>query len=161
MNTSETVHHGFVAPSMTTNSHRNPSFRVFEIDADTKLPVNYYQYRLNLTKANSQDPSEPLQWDIAYDFLTEYGYNDLSIASFDDLRNNIWHDQNTLKKFSNNFNTGLGASGSNTGFYCGFLSTYDQSNDCLKRLNITVSPSVTNEGLAILSGVWINKTISE
>jgi len=160
LNPSETVQLGWVAPSMTTNSHRNPSFRVFEVDADTKIPVNYYQYRLNLTHANSQKPNEDLQWDIAYDFLGEYGYKDLSLSSYDNLRDKIWKDQNILKKFATNYATGTGSSGSNTGFYCALLSTYDQNIACLKNLNITVPPNTMNDGLALLSGVWINKTIA-
>lgn len=160
LSTSETVQSGFIAPSMTTNSHRNPSFRVFEIDSDTKIPVNYYQYRLNLTKAN-EDPSQPLHWDIAYDFLSEYGYSDLSLATLDNLRSKILNDKPTFQKVANNYNTGTGSSGSNTGFYCGLLSTYDQNVNCLKQLNVSVTPSILNEGLAVISGVWINKTITE
>lgn len=33
---------------MTTYSDNNPEFRVFEIDRLTKIPKNYYQYRLDL-----------------------------------------------------------------------------------------------------------------
>ncbi len=42
----------------------NPSFRIFEIDSNSKLPRDYLQYRLNLTKAN-QD-TQPPKWEIAY-----------------------------------------------------------------------------------------------
>lgn len=46
----------------------NPSFRVYEVDAETNQPINYDQYRLNLTKWN-QDTVGPIEWDIAYNFL--------------------------------------------------------------------------------------------
>ncbi len=47
----------------------NPSFRVFEVDAETNQPINYQQYRLNLTKWN-QNTTGPIEWDLAYDFLS-------------------------------------------------------------------------------------------
>lgn len=33
--TEEAINATFIAPSLTTYSNRNPSFRVFEVDADT------------------------------------------------------------------------------------------------------------------------------
>jgi hypothetical protein len=42
----------------------NPSFRVFEIDSNSKLPRDYLQYRLNLTKANLD--IKPPEWEVAY-----------------------------------------------------------------------------------------------
>ena len=46
-----------------------PSFRVFEIDAETNQPINYYQYRLDLEKWN-QNLTGPIEWDLAYDALS-------------------------------------------------------------------------------------------
>lgn len=57
----------FVAPSLTTYSFQNPSFRVFEMDEETKIVENYYQYRLNLTEANMLKENEEPIWKIAYD----------------------------------------------------------------------------------------------
>ncbi len=59
----------FITPSLTTFSAQNPSIRIFEVDADTNIPVNILQYRLNLTKAN-MDRNATLKWDLAYDFLS-------------------------------------------------------------------------------------------
>ena len=59
----------FITPSLTTFSAQNPSIRIFEVDADTNIPVNILQYRLNLTKAN-MDRNSTLKWDLAYDFLS-------------------------------------------------------------------------------------------
>lgn len=75
----------FITPSMTTSyillyfinihefnryTNQNPSFRIFEIDQETNLPVNYFQYRLNLSKVNSNISNDPLKWDLAYDMLS-------------------------------------------------------------------------------------------
>jgi len=153
----ETVNLGFLAPSMTTNNNRNPSFRVYEIDSDTKLPVNYYQYRLNLTKANLY-PTQPLQWDIAYDFLGTYGYKDMGIATIDHFRNQILTNQTLHAIFAKNYGTGSAGGPSQKTAYCGALSVIDQNRDCLQKFNITVDPSMKEIGLEILSGIWFNKT---
>jgi sphingomyelin phosphodiesterase len=52
---------------MTTYTNLNPSFRVFEVDSETHTLLNYQQYRLNLTKANSQKANF-LEWELVYDF---------------------------------------------------------------------------------------------
>lgn len=59
----------YIAPSFTTFTDHHPSFRIFEIDSETNVPVNYYQYRLDLDKWN-KDTVGPIQWDLAYDFLS-------------------------------------------------------------------------------------------
>ena len=52
-------------------SYRQPSFRIYEIDAETNQPVNYYQYRLDLDKWN-QNLTGPISWDLAYDVISVY-----------------------------------------------------------------------------------------
>jgi len=53
-----------------------PSFRIFEVDADTNQIVNYQQYRLNLTKWNS-NTTGPISWDLAYTLLEVLIYSNL------------------------------------------------------------------------------------
>lgn len=48
----ETLNVAYISTSVTTDDFKNPSFRVFDIDDDTKIPLNYHQYRLDLAKAN-------------------------------------------------------------------------------------------------------------
>ncbi len=43
----------------------NPSFRVFQVDSDSKFPKDYLQYRLNITKANLANQTEP-KWEVVY-----------------------------------------------------------------------------------------------
>jgi sphingomyelin phosphodiesterase len=59
----------FTAPSLTTYSTKNPSFRVFEADLDTKHLLNYHQYRLNVTKANLTPDVRP-KFELSYDAKT-------------------------------------------------------------------------------------------
>jgi len=63
-NNNKTVGVILTAPSLTTYSYQNPSFRVYEMDSDTKMLIDYNQYRLNLTEANAQE-GEP-EWKVSY-----------------------------------------------------------------------------------------------
>ena len=49
----------FVAPSLTTYSFLNPSYRVYEIDKDSGFVYDYTQYRMYLSK-------EQNTWEVAY-----------------------------------------------------------------------------------------------
>ena len=68
----------YTAPSLTTSNFFHPSFRVFEIDSNTKQLIDYVQYRLNITKANLDPiPSNKPKWDIAYRASEEFQARDL------------------------------------------------------------------------------------
>ena len=70
---SKAMNVAYISSSMTTYSYRNPSFRKFEVDAKTMIPKNYFEYRLNLNKYNKEGPNATLKWNIAFNFLEEYG----------------------------------------------------------------------------------------
>ena len=55
----------FIAPSLTTYGNPSPSYRLYEVDADTNVIVNYEQYRLNMTKWNMKS-REHVEFDLAY-----------------------------------------------------------------------------------------------
>lgn len=59
--------HSLTSAYRDTNIH--PSFRIFEIDAETHVPVNYYQYRLDLDKWNKENTTKDIAWDLAYSAL--------------------------------------------------------------------------------------------
>jgi sphingomyelin phosphodiesterase len=42
----------FISSSLTTYTDKLPSFRKFIVDAKTMIPMNYYEYRLDLDKYN-------------------------------------------------------------------------------------------------------------
>jgi sphingomyelin phosphodiesterase len=159
LNQSETVQMGFLAPSLTPNYKRNPSFRVYEIDMDTKIPVNYQNYVLDIVKAN-QDPSQPLKWEVAYDFLSTYNFKDLSLDTYDTLREELVDNDAVYNNFKQHYAAGNpGLCPSKMSLYCSVLGTYDQVVDCFKEYNVTHSESMEHAGLEMLSGVWMNKTI--
>ena len=54
-----------IAPSLTTYTDKMPQFRVYDVDDDSKVPVDYTQYFLNLTKANMNSDDTPI-WEVLY-----------------------------------------------------------------------------------------------
>ena len=65
----------FIAPPLTSYNGRNPSFRQFIIDSNTKNVIDYEQYRLNLTDANEKREAN---WYIVYRATEMYNVTDLT-----------------------------------------------------------------------------------
>ena len=60
----------------------NPSFRVFEVDQETMIPLKVHTYALFLNE------SEP-QWRHSHEMAQYYGMKDNSPASYDDLSDKL------------------------------------------------------------------------
>ena len=71
-------------------TNQNPSFRVFEVDQDTNLPVQYNQYRLNLSKVNENKTNDTLVWDVAYDILSVLKFPIICFLNIFMKRNTIY-----------------------------------------------------------------------
>lgn len=65
----------FIAPSLTTYTAINPSFRVLEFDRETNELLGYEQYRMDLRESNLKGKAV---WKMAYSFLAEYDLPDMS-----------------------------------------------------------------------------------
>ena len=65
----------YIAPPLTTYPGRNPSFRQFILDSNTKNVIDYQQYRLNLTDANLKREAN---WYIVYNATQMFKVNDLT-----------------------------------------------------------------------------------
>ena len=65
----------YIAPPFTTYPGRNPSFRQFILDSNTKNVIDYQQYRLNLTDANLKREAN---WYIVYNATQMFKVNDLT-----------------------------------------------------------------------------------
>ncbi len=59
----------FIVPSLTTFPNINPSFRIYEFDRQTGFTFDYVQYRMYLTKGETD-------WKIAYTMKNFYGVKD-------------------------------------------------------------------------------------
>jgi len=66
---------------MTPYGQVNPSIRLFEYDSDTKIPINYVQYNLDLEEANTNGPVVKVE----YSALEAYDLVDLSPKSMNEL----------------------------------------------------------------------------
>jgi len=78
---------------------------VFEVDEDTNSILNYYQYRLDLDKWN-QNTTGPIDWDIAYDMLSQYNLTDMSFESLGNLVEAMYKNQDLMNTYVYNFNSG-------------------------------------------------------
>lgn len=76
---------------MSTWFEVNPSFKVFEVDAKTFVPVKAHTYHLDITNTPS---NAPLGWKYSHEVSELYGMKDLSPSSFVDLANRIKNDEN-------------------------------------------------------------------
>lgn len=126
-----------IAPAFTTFSYLKPSFRIIEVDSETNVPVNFYQYRLDLDKWNQNGAAEGLEWDLAYGFLEQYNLADMSFASFDILAEQIKHDHDVAKIFQFNHDSGAHSQGylnqrETLRAYCqAKFSVYEETLKCL------------------------------
>lgn len=69
----------YCAPSVTTFTNHNPSFRIYEADAATFTLRNFQQYHMNLTRANLEGA---ITWELFYDAAQVWGIQDISPASW-------------------------------------------------------------------------------
>ena len=96
----------YVSPSITTYTDKNPSFRIYQADTDTKLVVDYSQYRLNLPKANLSPVSTPI-FDLAYTFKAQYGIQNMLPSTLYNLALQISNNQTLALIYINNHQTGV------------------------------------------------------
>ena len=95
----------YIAPSLTTWTNLNPSFRVYEVDFDTNEIIDYTQYRLNLTKYNEIGENATLEWDPVYSFKDLYKVPDMGTTSMQTLHDKFWSDYTTMGPYMYNFLT--------------------------------------------------------
>ena len=65
-----------IAPSLTTYTNKMPQFRVYDVDDDSKVLLDYTQYFLNLTKANMNLFDIPI-WETLYKATEEFKIKNL------------------------------------------------------------------------------------
>ena len=71
--------------SVNPNGNKNPTFRIYELDYETRYPVRSHKHFFNLTAANSGNP----KWEYMHEVTKEYDMPDFSPKSFIDLSNRI------------------------------------------------------------------------
>mmetsp|Transcript_20972 Transcript_20972/g.20078 ORF Transcript_20972/g.20078 Transcript_20972/m.20078 type:complete len:176 (+) Transcript_20972:664-1191(+) len=84
----------FWTGSITTYSDRLPSFRMYEVDTETFLPVKIHTYIFNITEEN------PV-WHHDHEFTDYYDLKDLSPSTMDDLSDRFLNDEALSMKLYN------------------------------------------------------------
>jgi Acid sphingomyelin phosphodiesterase C-terminal region len=78
-NTSQISRLAYILHQLTTFKFANPSYRIFELQADNFAITNYYQYRLYIDEANRDNNPN---WRIAYIFKDLYEAKSMSYEDF-------------------------------------------------------------------------------
>jgi len=65
------------APSLTSYTYKNPSFRVYEVDSNSMIVKDYEQYRFNITEANLNPDLKPT-WKVSYTATKSLGVKHLN-----------------------------------------------------------------------------------
>jgi hypothetical protein len=91
--------------SLNSYSYRNPSFRIYEMDATSYNIKNYYQYISNLEEANKDTTREP-ELTLAYDFNSLF--NAKHLYDYENIKNTIHKigdlsDRTVYKKIAKQF----------------------------------------------------------
>lgn len=87
-----------VNPALTTYRAANPSFRVYEMDPETFVLIDYVQYRLYINKADEEGVAK---WEKAYRFSEYYKVPSLDYDNFPVIVDRISSDRAELKRFTN------------------------------------------------------------
>ena len=77
--------------SLTTYTDKNPNVQVLEVHKKTGLVVNSFAYSFNLPDANATPDQDP-NWELKFDYLSEYSLPDLSPGSLDALADRMKED---------------------------------------------------------------------
>ena len=89
-----------IGGSVTTMNRLSPGFRVYDLDAETLLPVNLYTYYLDLDEANK--PGASPEWKLLHDFKETYEMADMRPANFRDLAERIRTDEDWYSLYIRN-----------------------------------------------------------
>jgi len=71
----------YIAPSVTTFTNHNPSFRIYEYTNDYQL-IDYHQFIANLTWMNQNNKSN---WFLEYSAVKEYQLKNVTASGWSDL----------------------------------------------------------------------------
>jgi sphingomyelin phosphodiesterase len=93
----------YVAPSATTYTQINPSFRIYDYDRASTTVLDYHQYHADISLANKQ--GEP-KWELFYSALSEYNLSSLAPVQWQALTQRLKTDDALFQKFYKNMYTG-------------------------------------------------------
>jgi len=89
-----------IAPSVTTETDENPSFRIYMYDKNTFEILDIFQYYMNVTQANIDNYPT---WNLTYQYTSVYGIPDLTPASMQGLFSRLVSDADLFQQYFNFF----------------------------------------------------------
>ena len=150
----------FWSGSVSTWFEVNPSFKVFEVDAKTLLPIKAHTYHLDISGTPDQNS---LGWKYSHEVTQRYNMTDLSPSSFVDLANRIKDNEELALLYQNTQSNG----GNQTVFptcdefcrlnlHCSMINTvYFESKDCMGLPRFDIRNDPISSLMELLSGPWV------
>jgi len=86
----------FVAGSVTTETEKNPSFHVLEIDAEFFTITNIQTYYFNVTLANLENRPT---WTLLHDYISHYEMRDMSPDGMFKLAQDVLNNEQAALQF--------------------------------------------------------------
>jgi len=93
----------YIGPSITTFGNVNPGYRIYTIDGEYKdssfKVLDFETYYLNLTEANHNRDSKPLEYQLSYSARKEFDLEDLSPENWHNFVLRMKNDTKLFNKF--------------------------------------------------------------
>jgi sphingomyelin phosphodiesterase acid-like 3 len=130
-----------ITPKRTTDGANNPGLRIYKFDKDTGQVLDYTQYYLDLSHANSNTKSDA-EWVVEYNFSSYYGISEITPNSLHQLADKLtsashndyfrrYYSANSVRMY-NNPQSGCDANCAHT-HYCAITRVdYHEFEHCLK-----------------------------
>ncbi|XP_068912166.1 acid sphingomyelinase-like phosphodiesterase 3b [Tenebrio molitor] len=130
-----------ITPKRTTDGANNPGLRIYKFDKDTGQVLDYTQYYLDLSHANSNTKSDA-EWVVEYNFSSYYGISEITPNSLHQLADKLtsashndyfrrYYSANSVRMY-NNPQSGCDANCAHT-HYCAITRVdYQEFEHCLK-----------------------------
>ncbi|KAF2879438.1 hypothetical protein ILUMI_26738 [Ignelater luminosus] len=144
-----------LTPRRTTDGPNNPGLRLYKFDKDTGQVLDYTQYYLDLSNANTKGEAE---WTVEYNFSSYYGITNITPLSLHNLAEKLtqlspsdntafsrYYRANSVRMYDGSTNHGCDLSCAHN-HYCAITRIdYHEHEDCLKTAaSALASSSVCN-----------------
>jgi sphingomyelin phosphodiesterase len=104
-----------ISPSLSSFKGLNPSYRIYELNAESYVLTNYFQYRLDLVKANSVPGTT---FKLIYNFADFYLSKDLSVHGLEFWIKTLRKSELRFLKYLSNYYAGGASTPTSCGATC-------------------------------------------
>lgn len=148
----------FIAPSLTTYTDKNPSFKIYESDAETREVTDWDTYRLDIPKANN-NTSSLSTFEHVYTMTKLYGLSNLRPATLDKWARGMADNEKDAVNYLYNKETGGPGSPTSCDEGCRKSTVCSIVNNTAKEVLACdgSKPSFENKVLDYFFGDWVYK----